>query len=151
MDREPPALTPFSQPRHPPYLILGHEFVSVIGAHTELERSRDKLFTRWTTGSWAMLGYIVQQHPSRRLLMISSDEEAVCRGFQNDRNPVQFGVAGVKDVSRHQTSLVAQWRSNATTNSFATSGADRPSIMWRCTKCTTSPSRNSATEGLLGA
>jgi len=73
--------------------------------------------------------------------------------LQHHRDAVQLLMPRVKHVSRHRRlaqTVAAQWRSNAAVRSTAIDCGERPSIWCRCTKCTTSPSRSSAIDGLLG-
>ena len=96
---------------------------------------------------------VVQVHAA---LVLAVEAAHVGRGavrLEHDRDAVQLLMAWMKDVSRHRLpaqTVAPQWRSNAAVRSAAIDCGERPSIWCRCTKCTTSPSRSSAMDGLLG-
>lgn len=142
-------LAPVHQTHHPLDVCARHNEVRMLGLNSELERLADEL----TGIGPPMLGHVMQEYPLGGLLVVTADIKDVPGGFEHDRNAVEFRMAGVKHVTGHAQAVgaVAQYLSNASVRSLAICWGERPSIMWRWTKCTTSPSRNSAMDGLLGA
>jgi hypothetical protein len=91
----------------------------------------------------------IEQVYARLVLRIeSADIGQRTAGLDHYGDPVQLVVSRVKNVPAQ--TAAPKCLSNALTSSPAITWGLRPSIWCRWTKCTTSPSRSSATDGLLG-
>ena len=90
------------------------------------------------------------EHVHARLVLAVEPADVGQRaaGLDHHGDAVQLVVTRVKDVPAQ--TAAPKCRSNALTRSAAMTWGLRPSIWWRWTKCTTSPSRSSAIDGLLG-
>jgi hypothetical protein len=137
-------LDQFDDPRDFPS--RNHE-MRPLGTDAEPCASSDIIVLR-PTGRRVVHPHVQQVHTRLVLGVESADIGQRAAGLHYHGDPVQLVVPRVKDVSAQ--TAAPKCLSNALTSSPAITWGLRPSIWCRWTKCTTSPSRSSATDGLLG-
>lgn len=139
----------FSQPSDPRDLGARHNEVLTVGAHAEARAAAHEILA-----GAARCGVVHSDVEQMDAVLVLGVETPYVRDgagrLHDDRNTVELVVPRMKDVSAQATAPALKCLSKAFTRSPAMDCGLRPSIWCRWTKCTTSPSRSSAIEGLLG-
>jgi hypothetical protein len=143
------VLLDFSQPRDPGHIGARNDQVLAIGAHAKPRAPAHEVLA-CSTRRGIVYADIEQMHAG---VVFGVEPADVChraRGLHHDGDAVELVMALMKDLPAQAAAPAPKCRSKAFTRSPAMDCGLLPSIWCRWTKCTTSPFRSKAIEGLLG-
>lgn len=139
----------FSQPSDSRDLGARHNEVLPVGVYTEARAPAHEILSG--AAPCGVVHADVEQMDAVLVLDVESPYVRDGAGrLHDDGDAVELVVPWMKDVPAQAAAPALKCLSKAFTRSPAMDCGLRPSIWCRWTKCTTSPSRSSAIEGLLG-